>query len=143
MKLRKKHREGAKLGTSSLPDIIFTLLFFFILIGMVPAPLADIKAEVPVLMGGEDLEETKRYIHVYIGIENAEIVAQIGYDIVVPIAELTTALEEYQEEFPKKDIVVLRIDSETGMGYIRNEIEPAIIKSGIKIVKYQLEDEQN
>ena len=144
MKFTKKQNRRQKTGitTASLPDIIFMLLFFFVAIGMVPAPLADIEANVPVITGGEDLEETKRYIHVYIGLKDGELVAQVGYDTIVPFNQLTETLEEIRKEEPTRDIVVLRIDGDAGMGYIRNEIEPAILKAGIKTVKYQLEDEK-
>lgn len=108
---------------------------------MIPAPRATIDAIVPVLEGGEELDETKHYIHVYIGSLNGELVAQIGYDTIVQLDGIAEALKAIKEEDPYRNIVVLRIDSNTGMGYIRNEIEPAILKAGIKKVKYQLEDE--
>ena len=139
---RKSRRSAGKINTSSLPDVIFTLLFFFVAIGMVPAPQSKIDSEIPVVIGGEDLEDTKRYIHVYIGTKDGELVAQIGYDIIVPLDEITEALKEYKKENPERNIVVLRIDHETGMGYLRNEIEPSIIKAGIKNVIYFLEDEK-
>ena len=143
MKSKKTNRRNTGgINTSSLPDIIFTLLFFFIAIGMVPAPLPKIESEQLVLEGGVDLEETKKYIHVYIGVADGELVAQIGYNTIVPIGELTETLKDYRKENPGRNVVLLRIDEETGMGYIRNEIEPAILDAGIKSVAYVLEDEE-
>ena len=143
MKSKKtKRRDAGGISTSSLPDIIFTLLFFFVAIGMVPAPLAKIDSEQLVLEGGVDLEDTKKYIHVYIGFQDKELVAQIGYNIIVPIDEITETLKDYRKENPGRNVVLLRIDQETGMGYLRNEIEPAILDAGIKSVAYVLEDEK-
>ena len=143
MRLRKKssRRGEQKLNTSALPDIIFMILFFFMTIGMIPAPRPQIDAIVPVLEGGEELDETKHYIHMYIGSLDGELVAQIGYDTITGLDGITEALKAIREDDPLRNIVVLRIDSKTGMGYLRNEIEPAILDAGIRKVKYQLEDE--
>ena len=143
MRLRKKQsrRGEQKLNTSALPDIIFMILFFFMTIGLIPPPNPSIDAIVPVLDGGEELDETKHYIHMYIGSLSGELVAQIGYDNIVQLDGITEALTEIRKEDKYRNIVVLRIDKKAGMGYIRNEIEPAILKSGIRKVKYQLEDE--
>ncbi|MGI9548850.1 MAG: ExbD/TolR family protein [Bdellovibrionales bacterium] len=136
-----RRSKGAAISTASLPDIIFMILFFFMVVAVIPAPRAKIDAEVIVLTGGEELKETKHYIHVYLGSYNGQLVAQIGYDTIIPLDGLTEALKKVKEDDPQKSIVVLRIDEETGMGYIRNEVEPSILKAGIKKVRYQLEDE--
>ena len=139
---RQKRRVSQALNTSSLPDIVFMLLFFFVAIGKVPAPLAKIDVTQVVKEGGVDLEDTSRYIHIQIGNQGDELVAQIGYDVIVPVGELTDALKEIRKSEPKRNIVLLYIDDETGMGYLKNEIEPAILESGIKNVNYVLEDEK-
>ena len=117
------------------------LLFFFVAIGMVPAPQSQIEETQVIMEGGEELEETKRYAHVYIGIKDGEVVAQVGYDIIVPVDQLTEALKEYRKDYPYKDIVVLRIDKDTSMGVVRNIIEPNILEAGVQKVIYFLEDE--
>ena len=144
MKWTKKQSRRKKTGitTASLPDIIFMLLFFFVAIGMVPAPLPKIESTQIVLSGGEELEDTKRYIHVHIGKQDGQLVAQIGYDKIVPIEELAATLKEVRKEEPTRDIVVLRVDVETGMGYLRNEIEPAILKANVTKIIYFLDDEK-
>lgn len=136
-----RRQRGAAISTASLPDIIFMILFFFMVVAKIPAPQAQIKTEVPVLEGGVELDETGRYIHIYLGVFNDELVAQIGYDTIVPLNELTEALIELKKDDPRKDIIVLRVDGKTGMGYLRNEVEPGLLKAGFKQVKYQLEDE--
>ena len=140
-KKSSRRAKGAAISTASLPDIIFMILFFFMVVAVIPAPRAKIDAEVIELEGGEELKETKHYIHVYLGAYNGQLVAQIGYDTIVPLEGLTEALKDIRKEDPQKRIVVLRIDDTTGMGYIRNEVEPSILEAGIKQVRYQLEDE--
>ncbi len=140
-KSSRRQKRGAAISTASLPDIIFMILFFFMTVAKIPAPQATIDAEVIVLEGGEELNETKHYIHVYLGSLNGQLVAQVGYDDIVPLEGLAEVLKEIRKEEPFKNIVVLRIDENTGMGYIRNEVEPAILSVGIKKVKYQLDDE--
>ena len=119
---------------------MFAILFFFIAIGLVKPPQAKVDAVIPVIEAKEELKETSKYIHVHIGLLDGELVAQVGYDTIVPFSELTEALNEVQEDDPKRSIVLLHIDEETGMGYIRNEIEPAILKANINNVTYVLDE---
>ena len=139
MKLRKKRRQETGISTASLPDIIFMILFFFMVVALIPAPLPKLNADVPVLEGGVELDETARYIHVYIGTQDGELKAQVGYNTIVGLNALTEALKDVEDG----DTVVLRVDGDTGMGFVRNEIEPAILDAGIKNIKYQLEDEKD
>ena len=139
---KQSRRQGTGINTSSLPDIVFMLLFFFVAIGMVPAPLPDIDYTPVVQEGGTDLEETKHYIQIHLGTQDGELVAQIGYNTVVGLDKITEEIKEIRKEDPSKFIVVLRIDGEFGMGYLRNEVEPAILDAGIKSVAYVLEDEK-
>ena len=118
------------------------LLFFFVAIGMVPAPLAKIESEQLVLSGGEELEDTRNYIHVYIGKDGGGIVAQVGYDEAIPLEQLTAKLEDVRKEEPQRNIVVLRIDVDTPIGLVRNMIEPAILKANVKRIIFFLEDEE-
>ena len=142
IKKRKKTRQSVELNTSSLPDIMFAILFFFIAIGMVKPPIPKVELTPVVLEGGVDLDDTSRYIHVQIGLKSGELVAQVGYDTFVPFSELAETLEDIRKEEPKRNIVLLYIDEDTGMGYIKNEIEPAILESGITNINYVLEDEE-
>ena len=118
------------------------LLFIFVAIGKVPSPTTKIDVTEVVLEGGVELKDTSKYIHVQIGLQDGEVVAQVGYNVIVPIAELTEALNEVRKDNPMRNIVLLYIDDETGMGYIKNEVEPAILDSGIKTVNYVLEEEE-
>lgn len=121
---------------------MFAILFFFVAIGMVKPPTAKIDSTQVVLEGGTELDETSKYIQVYIGLQDDEVVAQVGFNTIVSLSDLTQALKDIREDEPMRSIVVLRIDKDTGMGYIKNEIEPAILDAGIKQVRYVLEDEE-
>lgn len=121
---------------------MFAILFFFIAIGLVKPPTPKIHLEPVVLEGGVDLKDTSRYIHVQIGLLNGELVAQVGYDTIIPLGDLTDTLEDIRKEEPIRNIVLLYIDEETGIGYIKNEIEPAILDAGITQVNYVLEEEK-
>lgn len=144
MKWTKKQTRRQKSGitTSSLPDIIFMLLFFFVAIGMVPAPLAKIDSEQIILDGGEELEDTKNYIHVYIGSEDGELVAQVGYGTAIPLETLTDVIKDVRKEDAQRNTVVLRIDVDTPIGVVRNIIEPAILDANVKKIIYFLDDEE-
>lgn len=121
---------------------MFAILFFFIAIGLVKPPTPKVDLTPVVIEGGMDLKDTSRYIHVQIGWLNGELVAQVGYDTIVAFSDLTETLKEIREEEPMRSIVLLYIDEDTGMGYLKNEIEPAILDAGIKNVRYVLDEEK-
>lgn len=133
----KSRRTSQKLNTSSLPDIVFMILFFFMAIGMFPSPQAKVENDILVYETGVELEETNRYIHVRVGPDGV----QLGYDL-SSLDTLAEDLREFRKENPKKNIVVLHVDNDVEIGVLKLEVEPAILAAGIKNVRYEVLDEE-
>lgn len=125
MKSRKK-REKQELNTSSLPDIVFMILFFFMAIGMFPPPAPKIENDI-VVAEAPELEDTGNYIHVRI----SESELQLDYDIIT-LEELVIKLKEID-----KDVVILHIDNDTPIGYVK-ALEEEVLKAGKKRVAYEV-----
>ena len=129
----KSRREPQELNTSSLPDIVFMILFFFMAIGQFPSPQAQVENDILVQTTGVELEDTNKYIHVRVGPDGV----QLGYELTT-IENLTEGIREYRKEFPSRSIVVLHIDNDIEIGLLKNEIEPAILAAGVKQVRYEV-----
>lgn len=127
----KSRRTQQKINTSSLPDIVFMILFFFMAIGLFPPPQAKFENDILVKEGIE-LEDTNRYIHIKVGPEGE---LQYGYDV-VDIDDLTELIKDREDT--KRNIVVLSIDNDAPIGYLKNYVEPAILKAGINQVRYEV-----
>ena len=131
----KKTRRGAQtLNTSSLPDIVFMILFFFMAIGMFPPPQAKIENDIIVSNAGVELDDTSNYIHLRISGDQI----QLGYEI-IDFEQLTEELTKIKD----KDVVILYIDDDTSIGFVKNYIEKAILEAGkTKISHNVLEEDE-
>ena len=69
----RSRRETPKLNTSSLPDIIFMILFFFMAVGLFPPPQAKVENDILVYETGIELDETNKYIHVIVGPDGLQL----------------------------------------------------------------------
>lgn len=135
--MRSSRRQQVELNTSSLPDIVFMILFFFMAVGMFPSPQPIVENDILVRETGVELEDTNKYIHVRVGPDGV----QLGYEL-SSIETLTDDLIEYKKENPRRTIVVLHIDDDVAIGVIKVEIEPAILEAGIKNVRYETTEEE-
>lgn len=128
----RSKRPQPELNTSSLPDIVFMILFFFMAVGMFPSPQAKVENDILIYESGLELDETSAYIHVRIGPDGI----QLGYDL-TSIETLKEDLIAFKKEFPRRSIVVLHIDNDVEIGLLKNEVEPAILDAGIKNIRYE------
>ena len=131
----KKTRRGAQtLNTSSLPDIVFMILFFFMAIGMFPPPQAKIENDIIASNAGVELDDTSNYIHLRVSGDQI----QLGYEI-IDFEKLTEELTKIKD----KDVVILYIDDDTSIGFVKNHIEKAILEAGkTKISHNVLEEDE-
>ena len=128
----KKRRVQEELNTSSLPDIVFMILFFFMAIGMFPPPQSKIENDI-ITAQGVELDDQSNYIH--LRVSESEI--QLDYDIIA-LDELTIKLKEID-----KNVVILHIDDGTPIGFVKNYIEKAILKAGKTKVSHQVLEEDD
>ena len=131
-------RVQPELNTSSLPDIVFMILFFFMAIGQFPSPQAQVENDIIIRETGTELEDTNKYIHVRVGPDGV----QLNYDVTA-IEDLSQGIRDYKKEFPKRSIVVLHIDDDVEIGFLKNEVEPAILAAGVKQIRYETDKEKS
>ena len=129
---RRKSRSQQKINTSSLPDIIFMILFFFMVVGKFPAPQPQIDVVVPVQTTGKEIKQNTS-LDIYIGKKDI----QIGYDIVK--GDFTTALKKFKKANPKKKNIILRVDKDVEVEFINTVIKPALRSAGF--FKYVIQTE--
>lgn len=132
MKSRRRNRETPEMNTSSLPDIVFMILFFFMAIGMFPPPAPQIENDI-VVYEGVELEDTGNYIS--LRVSKDEI--QLGYDV-IKFEELTDKIKEFDE-----DIVIIHIDDDTPIGFVKSHVEKAVLASGKSKIAYEVIKEKD
>lgn len=125
----RSKRTNPKLNTSSLPDIVFMILFFFMAIGMFPSPQAKVENDITIGTGDE-LDNQSNYIHVRVSKDQI----QLGYEV-IELADLTELLTKIK----KKNVVILHIDDDTPIGLVNQTIKPAILDSGKTTIYVEVE----
>ncbi len=139
-KFRKSEpREVPSLNTASLPDLIFTLLFFFMIVtNMREVPL-KLHVKIPVASELQKLEE--KSLVTYIIVDKKAPVIQVNADFVT-LKELSGYLNRIREKVNPGDrdkmLVVLRIDKDTKMGLV-NDIKQALRENNMLTVHYSTE----
>ena len=127
--IRRKRREMPGLNTASLPDLIFVVLFFFMIVTHMRTDTMKVKYDVP---QGEELTTLKKkstIIHVYIGkLTNANgkgvgkpTEIQVGNKIVAPdevVDYLVRAKQTMAPEDKSKAVVSIHADRNAPMGIV-------------------------
>lgn len=75
---KKGSREMPEMNTSSLPDLIFTILFFFMMVTTMREVTIKVENEVPKGTELEALEKKSLVTHIYIGSPTAEYSKRMG-----------------------------------------------------------------
>jgi biopolymer transport protein ExbD len=141
---RSRHREVPSLNTSSLPDLIFTILFFFMIVMHVkPVPVLT-KVDLPTATELQKLQEKSLVIYLMVGQKLSEKsptqVIQLNSDFVT-LEELPAALEKIKAAVPLSDqsqmVVVMKIDKNTQMGLV-NDLKKILKESELLTIHYTI-----
>lgn len=128
----KKKRANSKqeIPTSSMPDIIFMLLLFF----MVATTLREIdvyvKYKLPEAEAIEKIENKRLISYIWVGKKGR---IQLN-DNIVEISEIQDIMYKKRVELPNV-IVSLRIDKESNMGVV-TDIQQALRKADARRINY-------
>ncbi len=144
----KKKRGSAQpaISTASLPDIVFMLLFFFMVVTVIKE--ADLKVEVktPNATEVQKLENKSLVSYLYIGKPLAQYEAQYGTspklqlnDSFKKIEDIPFFLEQEKkdvlEELKDKMTASLRVDGDVTMGFV-TDVKTELRKAGQLKVNY-------
>ena len=122
-------REMPALNTSSLPDLIFTLLFFFMIVTTMREVSLKVEFKVPQGTELEKLEKKSLVTFIYVGKPTSEFRKKMGSesriqlnDSYAEVSELQDFIIQERSSMKEADqammTVSLKIDQETKMGIV-------------------------
>ena len=126
---KKESREMPEMNTSSLPDLIFTILFFFMIVTTMREVTLKVKFVVPSGTELEKLEKKSAVSFIYVGPPTDQLRAQMGSGTRIQLNDAfaeTNEIGEYilneRSSMAEADQgqmqIVIKADKETRMGII-------------------------
>ena len=146
----KFNRGGKKgmpeLNTSSLPDLIFTMLFFFMIVTTMREVTLKVQFRTPQATELEKLEKKSLVTFIYIGKPTKELQAKMGEETRIQLNDRFADVNEvgdyiYQERENMKESdqpfmqVSIKADKETKMGII-TDVKQALRQSYALNINY-------
>ena len=122
-------RSMPKLNTSSLPDLIFSLLFFFMMVTTMREVTLKVQFKAPQGTELEKLEKKSLVTFIYVGVPTAEFQKQLGSESRIQLNDSFAEVSEIQdyiigerasmkEEDQPQMTVSLKVDRDTKMGIV-------------------------
>ena len=133
-----------EMNTSSLPDLIFTILFFFMIVTTMREVTLKVKFIVPAGTDLEKLEKKSAVSFIYVGPPTDQLRAQFGSTTRIQLNDRYAEPKEvmdfiYQERQSMSDqtaqVVSIKADQRTQMGYI-TDIKEVLRRSWALKVNY-------
>jgi len=147
---KKAKRKVPSLNTASLPDLIFTLLFFFLLATNMRTTPALTQIELPEASELQKLKEKSLLIYLFIGTPKTEdrenrFEIQLNSELIA-LEELPLKLRLIKNKIEPEEqnqlIVVLKIDKDVPMGLV-NDIRQNLREAQLQTVFYSVEKSRN
>lgn len=137
----KRNRQIPTLNTASLPDLIFTMLFFFMLVTNMRESTPQSPLDLPI---GEHLDNTKdeslvHYIYIGVTADGVDFV-QLD-DQLVSLSELEKRLSALSPNAPQATIA-LGIDGKVEMNRVEH-IKQVLRKKKIPVIYYLGTEKEN
>lgn len=145
-KFKKKSNVSQEIPTSALPDIIFILLFFFMVTTKMRKTDPKVEIMLPEVTQLQELDETKEALDVYIGYPKdastfgSEPVIQVNEKFIQP-KEIHQVLAQTLAKMPitrrsKNNIIVnIRVHEDIAMGLVI-DLKQELRKSSIRNVNF-------
>ncbi len=153
---RKKANSQQKINTASLPDIVFMLLFFFMVVTTMRETEVQVKVRVPEASEVKKLEKKSLVSYIYIGrpqpqlqqLYGSEPMIQMNDKLVnkegIPFDEVQDFVlferEQLAENDKNKMTMSLRIDKDIPMGKVI-DVKQALRKAKALIINYSAKKE--
>lgn len=135
---RRKRHHVPSLNMASMPDLIFTVLFFFMIVTHMRSDEVKVRLEVPQGTEIQKLANKASVVNIYIGKIGKKWAVQLNGDIVKP-EEIPARIEKLRAglspENAEKLTVSLRADRHTPMGII-NDVKNALQQSYALRINY-------
>jgi len=146
-KFNKTGKRGMpKLNTSSLPDLIFSLLFFFMMVTTMREVTLKVQFKAPQGTELEKLEKKSLVTFIYVGVPTAEFQKQLGSESRIQLNDAfaeTSEIQDYiigerasmKEEDQPQMTVSLKVDKDTKMGIV-TDIKEALRRAYALKINY-------
>ena len=145
-------REMPALNTSSLPDLIFTLLFFFMIVTTMREVSLKVEFKIPQGTELEKLEKKSLVTFIYVGKPTAEFRKKLGSESRIQLNDAYAEVDEIQayvtnerssmkEEDQPFMTVSLKIDQDTKMGIV-TDIKQALRQAYALKINYSARPRQ-
>ncbi len=127
----RKPRKTPAVSTASLPDIIFILLFFFMVVAVIKNQDLLVEVQLPVASELEEIKRSETVNHIYIGYPK---ISSTKSKLSGPKIQLNDAFAEVDEigQFvranPDNALTMLKVDEAATMGLI-TEVKTALRKA--------------
>lgn len=150
-RFRKNNRRSVpSLNTAALPDLIFTLLFFFLLVTNMRSAPSLTHVELPNASELQKLKEKSLLVYMLVGRpagENPDVLFEIQLNSeLIALDAMPSKLRiikgEIKPEEQDKMIVILKIDKDTPMGLV-NDIRQNLRETNFQTVYYMVEKSRN
>ena len=126
---KKKKGDLPAVNTASLPDIVFMLLFFFMVATVMRDNELKVKNELPVANQVEKLDKKDRVMYIYAGKPNIGYQVKFGTEARIQLndkfadvsdipAFIYAERESKREELRNSLTTALKVDKETNMGIV-------------------------
>jgi biopolymer transport protein ExbD len=143
---KKRGASTPEISTASLPDIIFMLLFFFMVVTVMKESTLKVQVSVPNATELEKLERKSLVHHIYIGKPTAQYQQQYGTaprmqlnDQFAVIDDIPLFLEQEKLKVNEKErdflTTSLRVDKEATMGIV-SDVKTKLRKSNQLKINY-------
>ncbi|MFK7950800.1 MAG: ExbD/TolR family protein [Saprospiraceae bacterium] len=143
---KKRGASTPEISTASLPDIIFMLLFFFMVVTVMKESTLKVQVSVPNATELEKLERKSLVHHIYVGKPTAQYQAQYGTaprmqlnDQFAVIEDIPLFLEQEKLKVNERErdflTTSLRVDKEATMGIV-SDVKTKLRKSNQLKINY-------
>lgn len=153
---RKKDTGAQKINTASLPDIVFMLLFFFMVSTTMRETEVQLRVTVPEATEVKKLEKKSLVSYIYIGRPVAQVARMYGTEPLVQLNDKLVSEEGIpyesiqdfvlfeREKLPESDknrmTMSLRIDQDIAMGKV-DDVKKALRRAKALIINYSARKE--
>lgn len=126
---KKKSSELPAISTASLPDIVFMLLFFFMVATTMRETTLLVENQLPYADQVEKLDKKDLVMYIYAGKPSARYQSSVGSEARIQLNDKFATVEEIQQfiyaerEAKREELVpflttALKVDKETNMGLV-------------------------
>jgi len=154
--IRKKGKESQKINTASLPDIVFMLLFFFMVATTMRETEVQVRVTVPEATEVKKLEKKSLVSYIYIGRPVAHVARMYGTEPLIQLNDKLVneegipyeAIQDFvlfeREKLPESEknrmVMSLRIDQNIPMGKV-DDVKQALRRAKALIINYSARKE--